>query len=149
MTIIQETKSKDIKMNSLVSHDTTSYKKLVAKDIFSNEQMHVVMGPIDHKRVSKSANSLNMKSAVKAGLVFFATVGGYYLDKTTGIFSYFGWGEKNPNSKDVGISEIMKVKNRANALTVKTNLETTRRTNNDPSVNRNVQTYKDEDSLRK
>ena len=40
---------------------------------------------------------------------------------------------------------ITEVKNRANALTVKTNLETTRRTNNDPSVNRNVQTYKGED----
>jgi hypothetical protein len=109
-------------------------------------QTSVITDPIDPKRISKDffANRLTMSSAVKAGLVFFATVGSYYLAKTTGIFSYFGWGEKNSNLKDVVNSEIVKVKSTANTLTVRTNLETTRQVNN-PSVNRNVQTYKSED----
>jgi hypothetical protein len=84
-----------------------------------------------------------MRSAIKAGMVFFATVGSYYLAKTTGIFSYFEWGEKTKNSKDVDSREIMEIKSRENALNVGRKLETIGQTNS-LSINRIEQTYKDE-----
>jgi hypothetical protein len=102
------------------------------------------MNPIEPKRISKSTNSLTKSSLVKAGLVFLGTVGAYYLAKTTGIFSHFGWGTKNSNSKNVGNSEIMKLKNAEKSLTVKMNSEITSQANN-PSLNRISKTYRNKD----
>jgi hypothetical protein len=99
------------------------------------------MNPIEPKRISKSTNSLTKSSLVKAGLVFLGTVGTYYLAKTTGIFSYFGWGVKNSNLKDFGNNEIVSAKK---SLSARTNLETTKQINN-PSINRIAQTYRGED----
>jgi hypothetical protein len=146
MSTIPKIRSKETEMISSGSHKKIPSKKLPVKNIFSNIQSPVITDPIDSKRISKVSfsNSLNVSSVVKAGLVFLGTVGSYYLAKTTGIFSYFGWGTKNQNSKDVGNSEIMELKNSANALTVKTNLETARRANT-PSLNHILQTYKVED----
>ena len=80
-------------MTSLGSHKKIPSKKLPAKNIFSNIQPPVITDPIDPKRISKKfANRLTMSSAVKAGLVFFATVGSYYLTKATKIFFLF-WTE--------------------------------------------------------
>jgi hypothetical protein len=73
--------------------------------------------------------------------VFLGAVGSYYLAKTTGIFSYFGWGAKN--SKDMGSSEIMEVRNIKKSLTVKTNLETARQVVNNPLVGQTVAAHKD------
>jgi hypothetical protein len=144
MAILGEVTSKERKMALLESHKKMPVKKSPVKNIFSNMQTSVITDPIDPKRISKDffANRLTMSSAVKAGLVFFATVGSYYLAKTTGIFSYFGWEVKAKNSKDVGSSKIMEVKNRANALSVVTNLETIGQANS-PSVNQII-TAKDE-----
>jgi hypothetical protein len=142
MATIQEVTSEEIA--SLGSHETVSFKKSLAKNIFFKKQEFVINDPIDPKRISKvPANRLTTSSVVKAGLVFFATVGAYYLVKTTGILSYFGWGAKTKNSKDVGNSGIMKVKNRENSLTVKTNLETIGQANN-PSIDI-IQMHKDAD----
>ena len=108
MSAIPKVKSKEREMTFLESHTTMSLKKLSVKDIFPNIQLSVITDPIDPKRISKmSTNGLSVSSGVKAGLVFLGTVGAYYLAKTTGIFSYFGWETKNPNSKDTGSSEIM------------------------------------------
>jgi hypothetical protein len=142
MSTILEVKSRKLEEISLRDHATMPVKKLAIKNIISDTQELVIIDPINPKRISKeSTNSLTKSSLVKAGLVFLGTVGGYYLVKTTGIFSYFGWGAKN--SKDVGNSEIMKLKKTASALNVRTNLEIAKQTNS-PSVNRITQTYKGE-----
>ena len=92
--IVKETSEK-IKITSFEDHNTISSKKII-----SNVRSPVVIDPIESKRISKSlTNSLTMNSVIKAGIVFLGTVGGYYLAKTTGIFSYF-------NSKDAGGSSI-------------------------------------------
>jgi hypothetical protein len=145
MATLGEVTSKETKMTSLGSYETMPLKKSPAKNIISNMQTSVITDPIDPKRISKDffANRLTMRSAIKAGVVFFATVGSYYLAKTTGIFSYFGWGEKTKNSKDMGSREIMEVKSRENALSAGRKLETIGQTNS-PSINRIEQTYKDE-----
>jgi hypothetical protein len=120
MSAIQNLRSKEF---PLKNNGTLPIKKLTDQNIFSD--MHVIVNSIDPKRISKvPANRLTINSAVKAGLVFLGTLGVYYLAKTTVILSYFGRGSKN--SKDVGSSEITKVKNRANTLTVRKNLETAR-----------------------
>jgi hypothetical protein len=145
MSTIPKARSKETAMISPVNHKKMPSKNSPADYIINIESL-VITDPIDSTRISKmSTNGLSVSSAVKAGLVFLGTVGAYYLAKTTGIFSYFGLGEKNSNPKDVGNSGIMKVKNRENALTVRTNLETTRQADS-PSVNRIEQTYKDKDS---
>jgi hypothetical protein len=144
MSVIPKVRNEEVKMTSLESHTTIPYEKLAAKNI-SDIQLPVITDPIDLKSISKvPANSLTMSSVVKVGLVFLGTVGAYYLAKTTGIFSYFGWRVKNLNPKDAGRSEIVKVKNKANTLSVKTNLKTARQSNT-PSVNRIVQRYKNKD----
>jgi hypothetical protein len=114
MATLGEVTSKEIKMTSLGSYKTMPLKKSPEKNIFSNMQTSVITDPIDPKRISKDffANRLTMRSAIKAGVVFFTTLGSYYLAKTTGIFSYFGWGEKNSNLKDVDSREIMEVKSK-------------------------------------
>jgi hypothetical protein len=143
MATIPEIRSEETEMILPINHTTMPSKNLTAEHIISNMRTPVIIDPIDPKRISeKPTNCLTKSSLVKAGLVFLGTVGAYYLSKTTGVFSYFGWGYKNTNSKDVN-SEIMKVKNRENSLAVKTNLETARQTNN-PSINRIAQTYKTE-----
>jgi hypothetical protein len=146
MSTIQKVESKETEMISPINHTTMPSKKLPIEYIISNIQLSVITDPIDPKRISKeSTNSLTMSSAVKAGLVFFGTLGVYYLTKTTNILSCFGWGAKNSDSKNIGSSEIAKVKNRENAMSVGTNLETARQGVNSPSVNQIVQAYKDED----
>ena len=145
MSVIPKVTSKEAKMTSL-ENQTMPYKKLPAKNIISNIQLPVIIDPIDPKRISKKlTNSLTMSSAVKAGLVFLGTVGVYYLTKTTNILSYFGWGAKNLDSKDVNSGEIAKVKTIENSLNVKTNSGKIRRINN-PSVNQITQNYKIGDS---
>jgi hypothetical protein len=120
-------------------------RKILDKDIFPDMQNFVVANPIEPKRVSKFTNNLTVKSTVKAMLVFAGTIGTYYLAKTTGIFSFLGLKEKNQHSKDVVNNEIMEVKNKANVLSIRRNLETTRQVNN-PSLNRIEQTYEDTES---
>jgi hypothetical protein len=145
MSIIPKIQSKKMKITSIEDQTTMSYKKLPAKNIISNIQTSVIIDPIDPKRISKtSRNSLSISSTVKAALVFAGTIGLYYLTKTTGIFSYFGWGEKTKNSKDVGSREIMEVKIRENALSVGKKLETARQVNGQ-FVNQIEQTYKTEE----
>jgi hypothetical protein len=144
MSAIPKVKSKEREMTFLKSRTTMPVKKLAAKKFFSIMQQSVITNPIDPKRISKSTNSLTKSSLVKAGLVFLGTTGLYCLVKNTGIFSYFGWETKN--SKDKGNSEIMKVKNKANILDVRRNLETARQANN-PSINRIAQTYKTKDGV--
>jgi hypothetical protein len=140
MATLGEVRSKETKMTSLESHKKMPVKKLPIEHII-NTQISVITDPIDPKRISKEfTNNVTMSSAIKAGLVFFATVGSYYLAKTTGIFSYFGWGAKN--SKDVGSKEIVSAKR---SLSVRTNLETIRQAN-DPLVNQITQTHKGEDN---
>jgi hypothetical protein len=146
MATTPKVRSKEMEMTLLGSHRIMSSKKSPVEYVISNIQSSVITNPIDPARISKvPANGLTKSSVVKAGLVFLGTVGAYYLAKTTGIFSYFGWEVKNSNPKDVGSSEIMEVKNRANALISRTNLETARQVVNNPSVNRIAQTYKGED----
>jgi hypothetical protein len=141
MATLGEVKSKETKRTLLGSHKTMPFKKLPVKNIISNIQTSVITDPIDPKRISKTPrNSLSVSSVIKAGLVFAGAIGSYYLAKTTGIFSYFGWGEKN--LKDIGNKEMVSAKK---SLSVRTNLETTRQVVNNPSVNRNVQMYKNED----
>jgi hypothetical protein len=143
MAIISKVSSKEAKMASLGSHEIKPYKKLPVDNSF-NMQLPVITNPIDPKRISKEPKScLTKSSVVKAGLVFAGTLGAYYLSKITGIFSYFGWVAKK--AKDVDSGELIKVKNRVNALNVRTNLETTKQVNN-PSINQIAQTYKDTDS---
>jgi hypothetical protein len=122
MSAIPKVRSKEKEMLSLENRSTMLTKKLPIKNIFSKE----------------SANLLTTRSAIKAGLVFFATVGSYYLAKTTGIFSYFKWRAKNSNSKDASSTEIVEEKN---ALRGRKSLETAKLVNN-PSVNRITPTYK-------
>ena len=120
MATLPKVKSKETEMISPINQKIMSFKKLTAKNIFFNKQELIITNPIDPTRISKEpTNCLTKSSLVKAGLVFLVTVGGYYLAKTTNILSYFGWREKNQNLKDVGNSEIVKVKNRANALNVR------------------------------
>jgi hypothetical protein len=143
MATMPKIKSREMEMTSLGNHKTLPSKKLPANISF-NMQLPVITNPIDPKRISKeTTNCLNLSSVIKAGLVFFSTIGAYYLTKTTKLFSYFGWGAKN--SKDVGNSGIMEVKNRANPLIVKTNLETTRRVVNNPLVSRALMANRDKD----
>ena len=143
MSIISDVRSKDIKAVSLKDSVKIPVKKSPAKNIFFNMKLPVRTNPIDSKRVSKeSTNSVTKGSLIKAGLIFLGTVGAYYLAKTTNILSYFGWGAKNQNLKDISDSEIVKVKNRAKALSVRMNLETERRASS-PSVNQIKQTYKE------
>jgi hypothetical protein len=145
MSAILKVRSKEREMPFLESRTKMPVKKLPAEYII-NMQTPVITNPIDPKRISKeSTNSLTMGSAVKAVLVFAGTFGLYHLFKNVNVFSYFGLGEKNTNSKDVNSRGIMELKNGANALTVKSNLETARQVVNSPSVNRIVQTYKKED----
>jgi hypothetical protein len=132
MAISQKVSSE--KVNVCFENNKTPVKKLPVGDIISDMPVSVITDPIDPKRVSKElTNSLTKRSLIKAGLVFLGTVGAYYLAKTTGIFSYFGWGTKN--SKDVDGSEIMEVRNKANVLSVRRNLEAARQANN-PLVNK-------------
>jgi hypothetical protein len=146
MSTLQKVESKEIKMTSFGGHTTMSYEKLPAKNIIPDIPVSVTTDPIDPKRISKEPiNSLTRSSLVKAGLVFLGTLGTYYLVKTTKILSYFGWGAKN--SKDLTNSEIMKVRNREKALTVKTNPEIARRANT-PSLNRIEQIYKDDKTIK-
>jgi hypothetical protein len=105
-------------------------------------QMPSITDPIDPKRASKNLKScLNTSSVIKAGFLFFGTLGVYYLTRTKNIFSYFGLGAKN--SKDVGSREIMEVKSIENALSVERKLETIGQTNS-PPINRIEQMYKNE-----
>jgi hypothetical protein len=143
MSTIPEIKSEKTEMTSLRNQVTLNEKLGVKNIIFKMQD--VVTDPIDPNHISKmSTNGLSVSSVVKAGVVFVGTVGAYYLAKTTGILSYFGWGAKNSDSKDVGNNEIIEVKTKANALSVRTNLETARQANG-PSTNRITETYKDED----
>ena len=138
MSAIPKVKSKETEVTSSGSHE-----KIPVKDIFSNIQSPVITNPIDPTRTSKElTNGLSISSAVKAGLVFLGTVGFYYLTKT-GFSSYFGWKAKAKNSKDVGNSEIMEVKTRADALSARTNLETARQVVNNPLVGQTVAAHKD------
>jgi hypothetical protein len=142
MATISEVRSEETKSTSWKSQRTMSYEKLSAKNIISDMPIFVTTDPIDSKRISKNpTNSLTKSSLIKAGLVFFGTVGTYYLAKTTNILSYFGWGVKNSNLKDFGNNEIVSAKK---SLSARTNLETTK-INNNPSINRIAQTYKGED----
>jgi hypothetical protein len=147
MSTVPKVISKKTEMTSLESHKKIPSKKLPTKNIFSNIQSPIIIDPIKPARISKVffSNDLNVSSVAKAGLVFLGTVGSYYLAKTTGVFSYFGWGEKtkNPNSKDSGSSEIVEVKNRANALNIRTNLETERQVVTNPLVGQTVAAHKD------
>jgi hypothetical protein len=147
MSTIQKVESKETEMISPINHTTMPSKKLPIEYIISNIQLSVITDPIDPKRVSKKSmrSKLTMSSAVKAVLVFAGTIGLYHLFKNVNVFSYFGWGTKNLNSKDLNNSEVMEVKNRENALTVRTNLKTTRQADS-PFVNQFVQAYKDKDS---
>jgi hypothetical protein len=122
------TKVTSEKMTSFEVNNTTFCK-----------ESSVITNPIEFKCISKvSKSNLTMSSAVKAGLVFFATVGGYYLAKTTSI-SYFGQKGKNLNSKDVS-KEIMEVINEKKSLSIRRNLKTTEQINN-PFINHIVQTH--------
>jgi hypothetical protein len=143
MSTLPKVTSKEAEMTSLESHKKIPSKKLPVKNIFSNMQTPVITDPIDPKRISKVflTNSLSVSSVVKAGLVFFATVGSYYLAKTTGIFSYLKWGTRN--SKGVDNSEIMEVKNAKKSLSVKTNLETARQVVTNPLISQTVTARKD------
>jgi hypothetical protein len=146
MSAISKATRKEMKMTLLESHTTMLIKKLPIEHLISNMQTPIIIDPIDPRRISKSTNSLTKRSLVKAGLVFLGTVGAYYLAKTTGIFSYLGREAKNLNSKNISSNEIVEAKNPANALSVRTNLETARQINN-PSVNRIAQTYKSKDKI--
>jgi len=64
-----------------------SSKKLATKKIISNMEFQGITDPIDSKRISKTFTKLTLKSAIKAGALFFTAVGSYYVFKTTGIFS--------------------------------------------------------------
>jgi hypothetical protein len=144
MATLPKVKSKETEMISPINQKIMSFKKLTAKNIFFNKQELIITNPIDPTRISKEpTNCLTKSSLVKAGLVFLVTVGGYYLAKTTNILSYFGWREKNQNLKDVGNSEIVKVKNKENALTGKRNLKATVQASN-PSIDI-IQMHKDLD----
>jgi hypothetical protein len=142
MAIDPKIKSQKLERTSFESNEIMSCKKLSAENIFSKIQLPVVKDSIEPNRISKSLNSLTMGSAVKAMLVFTGTVGSYYLAKTAGIFSYFGWGAKNVNSKDIGDKELVNAKK---TLSVETNLEKARQANN-PFLNQITQTYKNKDS---
>jgi hypothetical protein len=144
MSITSKIKSKDMEMTLSVSHHTTiSSEKSSIKSIISNIQPLVITDPIAPTCISKAFTSnLTMSSAVKAGLVFVGTVGAYYLAKTTGILSYFGWGMKNSYSTDVVNNEIEKIKSIANSLTERTNLEIAKQANN-PLVSQTATAYKD------
>jgi hypothetical protein len=144
MSTIPKIRSKETEMISLGSHKKISFKKLPVKDIFSNIQSPVITDPINPNRISKAffTKKVSASSVVKAGIVFLGTVGSYYLAKTTGIFSYLKRGEKNP--KDVSNRRMMEVKNKANALNIRKNLETMMQVNN-PLVSQTVKTYKNED----
>jgi hypothetical protein len=140
---VSDARSKDIKTASLGSHDIKPYKKLPTKNIIPEKSFDIVIDPIDPKRISKEPiKSLTKSSMVKAGLVFWGTIGVYYLAKTTNILSYFGWGAKN--SKDLNRGEITSKKMGENDLTVRRDLETKIQANN-PSMNHISQTYKGED----
>ena len=117
------------------SHTLMPVKKL-SDEYIINMKPPTVTGSIDPKRISKaSESSLTVGSVVKAGIVFLGTVGSYYLAKTTGVFSYFGWGAKN---QDVGSKGIVEIKAGINSLAVRRNLETDQISN--PSLNQITQT---------
>jgi hypothetical protein len=123
---------------SFGGYNETSFKQLFAENIIYREQPLLITNPIDSKRISKeSTKSLTMGSAIKAVLVFAGTIGSYYLAKTTGVFSYFGWG-----TKDVACRELVNAKK---SLSVRTNLETAKQ-GNSLSLNQIAQAYKDTDS---
>jgi hypothetical protein len=119
------------KMLSFEGLNTTPSKKL-----------SITTNPIELKHISNTlTNGLTMNSVLKAGLIFFTMIGGYYLAKTTGIFSNFGWKEKI--SKDVDNGEANK---RKSTLIERRNLKKMEQVNN-PSVNRMKQTYKNKDEI--
>jgi hypothetical protein len=85
----------------------TPVKKLPTKNIIFKIPVFTITDPMDSKRVSKEPTGyLKASSIVKAGLVFSATIGVYYLTKATKIISYFRWEVKN--SKDASKGEITK-----------------------------------------
>jgi hypothetical protein len=87
-------------------------------------QLSVIANPIDSKRLSKEPiKNLTRSSIAKVGLVFLGTVGGYYLAKTTGIFSYFSLRIKSLNSRRTSNNEIMVAKKKENTLKMKTDLK--------------------------
>ena len=101
MSIISKVPTTKTKMTSQVSPTIPSSKKLDVKNIIPKIQFQGITDPIDSTRASKTfTKNLNLKSAVKAGIVFFTTIGAYYVAKTTGVFSYL-WEAKNSNSKDI------------------------------------------------
>jgi hypothetical protein len=143
MATTSKIRSKEMEKTLLKDFTTTAVRKLPIKDNFFNIQQPVVADPIDSIRISKaSTKSLTMNSVIKAGIVFLSAVGGYYLAKTTGVFSYFG--RRVKNSKDVSSSGTMEIKNRADVLSAKINSETKRQVNS-PSINHILQMYKGED----
>jgi hypothetical protein len=109
--------------------------------VTSKKTPSFITNPIEPESISKAPiNNLTTSSIIKAGLMFFATIGVHYLAKTTGIFSYFRQKVKTKNSN----AEVMKIKNAKNTLTVRRDLETTKQVNN-PSINQVKQIYKVED----
>jgi hypothetical protein len=147
MSIILKMTNDKEKIASLKCNTITP-KKLSVKNIIFNRHPSIITDPIEPKHISKDVptNGLSVCSVVKAGLVFFATVGVYYLVKTTCISSYFGWREKILNSKDADSRKLMKVKNEKKSLSMRRNLKTTEQVNNS-FVNQIVQTHKDEDGV--
>jgi hypothetical protein len=142
MLNVKETNQK-LKIPFLKNHEKISAKSLINEKIIFNVELPVEINPIDPKRLSKEPiKGLTKSSMAKAGLVFLGTVGGYYLAKTTGIFSYFGWGEKS--AKNLSNGEIMKVGNIKNALSAKASSKISKQSDN-PSVNQIEKFYRDKD----
>jgi hypothetical protein len=142
MATIPEIRSEETKSTSWKSQKTMSFKKLSDENIIFDTQIHIITDPIGPKCISKESmrSKLTMSSAIKAGLVFFATVGGYYLTKATGLFSSFRRGVKS--SKDVSNSEIVEVKN---ALSARRTSKMNGQISN-PFINHVVSDYKGKDS---
>jgi hypothetical protein len=132
MAIISKGKSEETKVSIFQNFKEKSVEKVNVKTIFSNMDF-IIKNPIDPKRISKFTDNLNVKSALKALLIFGGTIGTYCLIKNSGIFSYFGWGEKN--SKDIKSDKIAKIKDRENDIILRKNLKTKVQDNN-PSMNR-------------
>jgi hypothetical protein len=125
----------------------TSEKILLFEDPNTalSKKSSIITTPIELKHISNTlTNNLTMSSVVKAGLVFLGTIGGYYLIKTTRIFSYFE--SKRKNSKDVVSRKLMKTKNTKKSLSIKRNLKTTKQVNN-PSKNWFVQMAKNDHKI--
>jgi hypothetical protein len=99
MSATSEVTNKEV--NAFKSNNATPSKS-------SNMQILTITDPIDLTNIKAPTNSSTMSSIVKAAIIFAATLGGYYLAKTTGVFSYFKSKEKNLNSKNVDNSEVNK-----------------------------------------